>query len=621
MAESNGQWRLDMGAAVVPEGVRFRVWAPTAQQVDVEILTGAASQHFSMASVGDGLWETIVRRISPGTRYRYRLNGRASFPDPCSRSQPEGVHGPSEVIDPDSYQWHDQDWRGLDIRGLVIYECHIGTFTPAGTFESMIPELDRLVRLGVNAIELMPVAAFSGRRNWGYDGVYPYAPTANYGGPNGLKRLVDAAHQRGLGVIMDVVYNHLGPEGNYLSQFSPYYFTDRYHTPWGDAINYDGPNSHWVRKYVIDNACYWVNEYHIDGLRLDATFKIYDSSEPHVLEELTQAVRSTVAGDRRVVLIAETSENNVRYLLPYEQGGFAFDAIWADDFHHSLRRYLLGDHEGYYEDYEGTLSEVARTINQGFLYEGAYSRFLGTQRGTPAREQPAWQFQYCIQTHDQVGNRAMGDRLHHSLDLDRYRVASALLLLLPYTPLLFMGQEFAASSPFLYFTDHNPDLGRLVTEGRRNEFKHYSAFANPETAKLIPDPQAEETFLRSKLDLSEATRSPGAEVHRLYEELLRLRRNDAVLSAQNRHAMRARAVTDDLLVVHSWQGDEHRLLLANFGAEGWVNLAAISDSKVHNARLLIDTDDEQFGGQGSRTAIESGQVRIPARSAVLLATP
>ncbi|HVA93082.1 MAG TPA: malto-oligosyltrehalose trehalohydrolase, partial [Chloroflexota bacterium] len=334
------------------------------------------------------------------------------------------------------------------------------------------------------------------------DGVDWFAPTRNYGGPLGLQRLVDAAHQHRLGVLLDVVYNHFGPEGNYLRQFSPAYFTNRYRTPWGDAINYEG--CPFARELAIDNACSWLRDYHIDGLRLDATFAIHDSSPKHLLVELAESVRSQ---SPRAILIAETHENDVRYLQPLNEGGRGFDAVWADDFHHVVRRLLAGDHEGYYQDYTGTVDELARTLSQGFLYEGQRSPSSGGPRGTVARDRPASQFVYCIQNHDQVGNRAFGDRLTQGLGPDAYRLASALLLLAPCTPMLFMGQEFAASSPFLYFTDHPPELGKLVTEGRRSEFASFSAFQDPDAREHIPDPQAEQTFLASKLRWPEAENS------------------------------------------------------------------------------------------------------------------
>jgi maltooligosyltrehalose trehalohydrolase len=619
MLTEKSPWHLDMGANLVSEGIRFRVWAPRARRVEVEIQD--LETHFlPMELDTDGTWTTVLRGHGAGLHYKYRLNGAASFPDPYARSQPLGVHGPSEVVDPAAFGWHDTSWHGLDLQGLVIYECHLGTATPDGTCDALIDHLDRLVQLGIGAIELLPVAAFPGRRNWGYDGVYAFAVSANYGGPEALKRLVDEAHQRGLGVILDVVYNHFGPEGCYLRQFAPHYFSSRYRTPWGEALNYDGPHSRWMRQLAIDNACYWLHEYHLDGLRLDAASRIFDSSQPHVLQELTQTVRASLPAERHVVLIAETSENDVRYLLAAEAGGHGFDAVWADDFYWSLRRYLTGDHEGRFQDYQGTLAEVARTINQGFLYEGEWSSYLQAPRGTPARHQPARQFQYCIQHHDHVGNRAFGERLHHQLDLDRYRVASTLLLLLPYTPLIFMGQEFAASTPFLFFTDHSPALGRQVAVGRRREFSLYAAFADPQAASQIPDPQAEDTFRRSKLPLEELTRSPGVELQQLYRELLQLRQRDPVLSRQDRRQVQAQQVTPDVLLI-TWQ-DEHtpRVLLANFGVATTLPGSAWRDGLSPSTwQVLLDTQAPRFGGQGEPVSMPGGAIQLPACTAVVLA--
>jgi maltooligosyltrehalose trehalohydrolase len=569
--------------------VRFRVWAPAARRtVEVE-LDGA--RRVPLEAEGDGVWSGTVAEAGPGTRYAFRIDDSGPFPDPYSRSQPDGVHGPSAVVDPNAFVWHDAGWPGLHIQGLVIYQLHVGTATPEGTFEALIGELPRIKALGVNTIEPLPVAAFPGSRNWGYDGVDLFAASHVYGGPDGLKRLIDAAHAVGLGVILDVVYNHLGPDGNYLRQFSPTYFTDRYQTPWGEAINYDGPDSQWVRRLVTDNACQWLGEFHADGLRLDATHAIHDTSEPHILAELSQTARQ--AAGKPVVLIAETSENDVRYLRTVEQGGYGLDAVWADDFHHTLRRYLAGDHEGYYARYAGTLAEVARCIEHAWLH------------GTDAAKQPAWQFIYVVQNHDQVGNRALGDRLHHGLDLERYRAASALLLCLPYTPMLFMGQEFAASSPFLYFTDHTPELGKLVTEGRRTEFKAFSAFADPAAREQIPDPQAVATFERSKVHTDEANASPGRELVALYQTLLRLRHEDPVLKDQARERMQAHALDRDTLAVRRWHGAQERLLLVNFGEQPRTVAEFGADWRV-----LLET--------GAACRAEASGVTVPPRCAVLL---
>ncbi|TAK54075.1 MAG: malto-oligosyltrehalose trehalohydrolase, partial [Dehalococcoidia bacterium] len=394
---------------------------------------------FPMVRDSGETWYAFVPGIGPGVRYRYRIDDHGLFPDPYSRSQPEGPHGPSEIVDPKAHEWHDDGWPGLRPDGLIVYECHVGCLTPEGTFDALIGQLDTLRRLGVNAIELMPVAEFPGSRNWGYDGVDLFAPSRNYGGPEGLRRLVDAAHARGLGVILDVVYNHFGPDGNYLLQYCPDYVTDRYTTPWGDAVNYDGPRSAMVRRFVVDNACRWLREYHIDGLRLDATFAIFDHSQRHILEEIATAARASV--ERDVVLIAETHENDAGYLRPASEGGFGFDAVWVDDFHHGVHTAASREHSTYYADYDGTLAQLARTIRRGWLFEGQPSKHTGAERGTPSDGLPARSFVYCIQNHDQIGNRAFGRRLSHLVGPGIDRAWAALLLLLPYTPMLFMGQE------------------------------------------------------------------------------------------------------------------------------------------------------------------------------------
>jgi maltooligosyltrehalose trehalohydrolase len=635
-------WTMDMGAMPTPAGVRFSVWAPAAGGVEVELLD--PHQLVAMQRGADDVWSALVPRARSGTRYWYRLNGRVSRPDPYSRSQPEGPHGPSAVVDPNAFRWRDQGWPGQSVQGLVIYQVHIGTATPEGTFDSFIGQLPRIKALGVTAIEPLPVAEFPGQRNWGYDGVDLFAPAHVYGGPAAMKRFVDAAHQHGLGVILDAVYNHFGPDGNYLRDFSADYFTDRYHTPWGEAINYDGPRARWVRKFVLDNARYWLHEYHVDGLRLDATHAIYDNSAQHLLSELTQVIRASLPPDRHIALTAETHENDVRYLKPVDEGGFGFDAVWADDFHHTLRRYLAGDREGYYADYVGTLDEVARCIEQGWLYEGQPTPRSGFEdkRGTPARDRPAWQFIYTLQNHDQVGNRPFGDRLNHQVDADAFRAASTLLLFLPYTPLLFMGQEYGASAPFQFFTDHTPELGKLVTQGRRTEFQAFSEFADPHRREHIPDPQAESTFLRSKLRPGEADTPPGAALQTLYATLLDLRRTDPVLAVQDRHAMEAKALRQDVLAVRRWrtitpsregiaspsssrtipppegntapsswrsaprEWKEERLLLVNFGA----NDARIDDFGG-GWRVLLDSD--------SPTRPDASGVTVAPRSATVLA--
>ena len=614
------------GANVVPGGVNFRIWAPKARRVDVEIVGKKRATFWRLASVEDGVHAGTVPELRAGARYRFRLDGGASYPDPWSRSQPAGVHGPSEVVDLASFRWTDDDWRGIEGARLVLYEVHVGAYSPEGTFDALARQLTEIHRLGVTAIELMPVAEFPGRWNWGYDGAYPYAPSRSYGGVGGLQRLVDRAHRLGLAVILDVVYNHLGPAGNYLRAFSDDYFTDRHATPWGDAINYDAPNSRHVRELAIQNACYWLCAFHLDGLRLDAVQAIVDDGPTPLLAELAWATRESVGPDREIHLIAEDNRNDVRLVQPIADGGVGLDAVWADDFHHALHTFLTGERAGYYVDYGGSAEDIATTLSTGFLYQGQPSRFRGSPRGTQVTNEPASAFVFCLQNHDQIGNRAFGERLHQLIDLDTYAVASTLLLLAPETPLLFMGQEFAASSPFLYFTDHEERLGRLITEGRRKEFATSSGFADPAARQRIPDPQAQETFIRSKLDLGERQRNAG--IYTLYRELLRLRRDDPVFSRPDRARTEAACLGDRCIVVRRWSASHERLVIANFGTEirlDQVRGLALQWLTEGNWKLELSTRDSRFGGErpSARATAEPadvvpGALNGPAVSAVVL---
>ena len=605
-----------LGATIVRDGVEFRVWAPGAQRIDLEIEGGP---HAPLEHEASGIWSGHVPGICAGTRYRYRVDGRWGYPDPYSRSQPEGPHGPSEIVDPAAYAWHDGRWLGLTASGLVIYELHVGTYTAEGTFDALIGYLDSLAALGITAIELMPVAEFSGARNWGYDGVDLFAPSHIYGGPGGLKRLVDGAHQRGIGVILDVVYNHLGADGNYLSQFSRDYFTSRHETRWGDAINFDGDNSAMVRRFVVDNACYWLNEYHIDGLRIDAAFTIFDSSGRHILEELASSARASVPPLRGVVLIAETYENDVRYAHAASDGGLGYDAVWADDFHHVIHAISNSDRSGYYEDYAGTLDELARTINQGWLFEGQRSKHLGILRGTSAGDLAAAHFVYCIDNHDQAANRAFGRRLSSLVDADLYRAWSALLLLLPFTPMIFMGQEFAASTGFYYFTDLPEDLADSIRAGRHSEFADNDDPAERE--RRFPDPQDVGVFEASKLGDDDRNTAAGAGVRALYAELLCVRRTDSVLQRQDRSQMRAYALAGTLLVVHLWHGSEHRLIVGNFGPS--LTMAVAEANLPAELRGLawatqLSTDEPRFGGAGHKGGIDAQLISMPPNAVAWL---
>ncbi len=618
---SPSQPAADLGATIRDGGVHFAVWAPAATSVEVEVHGERGLIHHPLAGDTDGLYEGLVPGLEAGSRYMYRLDRDQSYPDPASRFQPEGVHGPSEVVDPLAFAWSDEDWPGLTIDELIVYELHVGAYTTEGTFAALIDQLPELSRLGVTAIELMPVADFAGRWNWGYDGVDWWAPSRAYGRPEDLRRLVDEAHRHRLGVILDVVYNHFGPDGAYWRAYSEDYFTDRHQTPWGDAINYDGASSRWVRELALQNAAHWVREYHIDGLRLDATHAIVDDSPTHLLADLAGRVRATAA-PRRVVLIAEDERNDVRLIQSREEGGYGLDAVWADDFHHAVRVFLTGERESYYANYAGSTEEIAQGIAGGFIYQGQISPESGEPRGTRVTDEPGSAFVFCTQNHDQVGNRPFGERLDHQIDAERCAAATALLLFSPETLMLFMGQEFGASTPFLFFTDFDLELGRLVTEGRRAEFAGFRAFADPGLRNAIPDPQAEVTFLASKLDLEE--RRSNAPTYRLYRELLSLRRGDPVLSRGERAATRAFAVGAQILAVHRWLGTAHRVLVANFGADASLPLADTPELEAMAGadwRLLLSTADRQFGGSGRETGLCGGErerrLHVPARSAAI----
>lgn len=609
-----------LGATVLPGGVLFGVWAPKASSVDLIIEGTDTVGRVRLDRQHDGIHTGFVLGLAAGARYQFSVDGGPGAPDPRSKYQPDGVHGASEVVDLGAFTWTDGDWPGIANQNLSIYELHIGTYTEAGTFRSLLQQLDEIKRLGVRVIELMPVAEFPGRWNWGYDGVSLFAPSRAYGRPEDLQQLVDAAHRLGLAVMLDVVYNHLGPDGNYLRVYSDDYFTGRHVTPWGEAVNFDGPGSRAVRDFVIDNAIQWVRDYHLDGLRLDATDTIHDDSETHILAELQAAVRAST--DRDVVIIAEEARNEVRTVQPLEEGGYGIDAVWADDFHHELRVILSNAWENYFADYAGSMESLARALNEGFIFQGQEAEFWGGPRGSKVTSEPANAFVIAIQNHDQVGNRPFGERLHHQVNFERYAVASALLMLAPETPLLFMGQEFAASTPFLYFTDHHQELGRLVTGGRRQEFGGFRAFADESAQALIPDPQAESTFLASKLKLEERELHAGA--YRLYQRLLAIRHADAVFASQDRSRSRATPLGANAIALHRWQDDDHRLLLANFGAELKIRLGDVCGFEV---RDLLDFPEILSAGEivraesgtirGSSVIEDGGVVIVAARKATL----
>jgi maltooligosyltrehalose trehalohydrolase len=511
----------ELGARALPTGgVQFLVWAPSADRVEVVDADGDVLAELAPHARGYHCGE--LPDAGPGLRYRYRLH-RADAPavdraDPASRWQPDGLHGPSAVDDP-SFTWTDGAWRNRPMREQVLYELHVGTFTPEGTFDAIVDRLPTLRELGVTTLELMPVWQFPGERNWGYDGVLPYAVQHSYGGPAGLRRLVDAAHGQGIAVVLDVVYNHYGPEGNHLSDFGPY-LTDRYDTPWGQAVNVDGPHSDEVRRYVVDNAVRWVREFHLDGLRLDAVHAIVDQSAVHLLEELATAVHAEAERlGRRVHLIAESDLADPRLVRSPEVGGYGLDAQWLDDVHHALHTAVTGERDGYYGDYDG-FADLARALRDRFVYAGRYSPHRERRIGRPARDLPYDRFVACTQNHDQVGNRMLGERRSVLVPFETLKLAAGTLALLPFTPMLWMGQEYGEEAPFQYFVSHtDPDLIEAVRTGRRREFAYFA-----KDGLEAPDPQAVETFERSKLDWSQRDRGHHAILRSLYTELFRLRR-------------------------------------------------------------------------------------------------
>ncbi len=578
-----------LGAMPVGDkGVQFRVWAPGIDAVSVHIVS-TEDRLVPLERDERGYHRIVVEDVQPGVNYRYLLNDYLERPDPASRFQPEGVHGPSQVVDP-GYDWSDDCWFGLPLNEYLIYEIHVGTFTPAGTFEAVIGHLDELKELGITALELMPVGQFPGERNWGYDGAYPFAVQNSYGGPAGLKRLVDACHARGMAAILDVVYNHLGPEGNYLKDFAPY-FTDRYRTPWGKAINFDGPQSDEVRHYFIENAVQWFTEYHFDALRLDAVHAILDHSPYPFLHQLADEIRSLGKRlNRRIHLIPESAANDSRLIRSPELGGYGFDAQWNDDFHHCIHTLLTGERTGYYRDY-GRMSDLVKGFEEGFVYSGQYSVHHQRRHGTSSRDIPAERFVVFSQNHDQVGNRLNGDRLASVVSFESLKVAAGLVLLSPFIPLIFMGEEYAETAPFPYFIDHtDPDLVEAVRKGRREEFAAFDWRGKP------PDPQDEQTYLSAKLDHSLREQGHHRILLRFYRQLIDLRKGVPALSTLSKEKMRVAAFRRTLSV-HRWQEESEAVMLVNLAeAEQQVELNLPEGLW---RKLICSTDTQWEGPRGT----------------------
>jgi len=568
--------------------VQFRVWAPGLEAVSARIVS-PEERTVPLERDAQGYHQGRAEGVEAGALYYYSLDGKIERPDPASRYQPEGVHGPSQVVDT-SHEWTDHCWFGLPLSEYLIYEIHTGAFTPEGTFEAVIPHLDELKEMGITALELMPVGQFPGERNWGYDVAYPFAVQNSYGGPAAIKRLVDACHARGMAAILDVVYNHLGPEGNYLKDFAPY-FTDRYRTPWGQAINFDGPHSDEVRRFFIENAVHWFTEYHFDALRLDAVHAILDHSPYPFLHQLADEIRELGKRlNRRIHLIPESAANDARLIRCPELGGYGCDAQWNDDFHHCIHTLLTGERTGYYRDY-GRMSDLVKAYEEGFVYSGEYSPHHQRQHGTSSRNIPAERLVVFAQNHDQVGNRRNGERLSTVVPFESLKVAAGLVLLSPFIPLIFMGEEYAETAPFPYFISHSdPDLVAAVRKGRQQEFAAFVWQEEP------PDPQDEQTFLSAKLDHHLTEQGHHQVMRRYYRELIDLRKRIPALSTLSKEKMRVSQFRKTLFI-RRWQDESEAVILANFAdAEQQVELSLPEGLW---RKLIYSTDKQWEGPRGT----------------------
>jgi len=582
----------------------FTVWAPLLNNMTLKIVA-PTERLIAMTRVDKGYWLIEAEDAFPGTQYVYQLDREKERPDPASRYQPKGVHGPSQVVDHTTFPWDDQGWKGLALPDYICYELHVGTFSPEGTFDAIVPYLSYLLNLGVNIIELMPVAQFPGTRNWGYDGVFPFAVQNSYGGPEGLKRLVNAAHQNGIAVALDVVYNHLGPEGNYLWDYG-HYFTDTYKTPWGDAINFDGPYSDEVRHYFIENALHWITDYHIDTLRIDAIHGIFDFSSKHFLQELGEAVHQRAEFlDRQVYVIPESDLNDVRLLNPKDLGGYEIDAQWNDDFHHALHTLLTGEQGGYYRDF-GKIEHLEKAFREGFVYSGEYSTFRKRKHGSSSKVRPAHQFVVFSQNHDQVGNRVKGERLSSMVSFDQLKLAAGVVILSPYIPLLFMGEEYGETAPFQYFVSHSDEeLVEAVRRGRREEFSCFGWEGE------VPDPLSETIFRNSKLTLKLHSKHEHRILFEFYRNLIRLRKEMLVLRTLSKDNLEvSHFESERTLFVRRWRGRDEVFCLYNFSEKEENIRVTLPEGRWCK---VLDSSEEVWGGKGAAVepTINSQMTKIP----------
>ncbi len=617
VTDGSGDAVLPVGAHPTERGVAYRVWAPDHRHVGIFIGGGNEPvRRFALEPEPGGFFSGLDPAGRPGDLYWYELDN-ARVPDPASRFQPLGVEGPSQVVDPRAYAWLTPGWRPPPLRGRVIYELHIGTFTSEGTFRAAIDKLDALADLGVNAIELMPLADFAGDRNWGYDGVMLFAPPRCYGTPDDLRALIDAAHARGLAVIVDVVYNHLGPVGNVLPRFARAYMHAGRESGWGQTLNFDGPDAQPVREFFLQNACMWFDEYRVDGLRLDAIHAIHDASPSHIIAEIAAA-----AHVRGGFVVGEDERNEAQAITARAERGWGLDGLWSDDFHHAIRVALTGQREAHFGSYRGTPDEWVESLREGWYFRGQRFEQWGRPRGTPAGHLPPDRFILCISNHDQVGNRPLGDRLHEVITPEAYRAVSMLLCFVPQTPMLFMGQEWAATSPFPFFTDHPGEIGENVRKGRLKEFSEKKAVYGEDILQRMPDPQAEATFTAAKLKWEERERGSHAGVLALYRECLQLRNREAVFQSADHERWRVERLQDDVLALRWGEPDRDWLLLFTLAAPDQRRVEGdfVRPRIGRHWRVVLGSNDPRFGGAGLHEATggESGGLVLTGPSALLL---
>jgi maltooligosyltrehalose trehalohydrolase len=612
--------RHPVGAEVMPDGrVHVRVWAPARRRVAVRL--GDDSGPVELAAEDEGYFAGYLPEAGAGTLYAFLLDDDPKpYPDPASRFQPEGPDGPSLVVDPAAFAWSDQDWRGPEPRGRVVYEMHVGTFTQEGSWAAAEARLPDLADLGVTILEVMPVAEFPGRFGWSYDGVLNFAPTRLYGEPDDFRRLVDRAHSLGIAVILDVVYNHLGPDRNCLPTFSPYWFNERYENEWGEALNFDGPHCGPVRDYFLANAVHWIDEYHLDGLRLDATQQIRDASPRHMVAELAARVRQAARG-RRIFIVAENEPQQIRQVMPADRGGDGLDAMWNDDFHHSARVALTGRREAYYTSHAGTPQEFVSCAKYGFLYQGQHYAWQGKKRGTPAFGTSPSCFVTYLQNHDQVANSARGLRIDRMCSPGNLRAMTALLLLGPGTPMLFQGQEFMASTPFLYFADHEGDLAGMVRDGRASFLSQFPSIAAPDMRGRLAPPEEPETFRASRLDHGEAVKARHAGMLALHRDLLRLRREDPAFDQPEPGRVDGAVLGPAAFLLRFFHPLGDRLLLVNLGADHRLEAMPeplLAPPEGREWRLLWSSEDPRYGGSGTPEPVSDGPWTFPGQAALLL---